>query len=668
MHTEPHIRSGGQADRNTAAGGKRRSGALTVIAWILLVLLLAAGVGIKVIDLDKSYIASIRLDEQTAGLYVGESLTVTPDITAIGGGEPQLEWSSSAPMVASVDETGAISALSAGEATVTVTELSSGRQAQCVVSVYSIDQMMLSTTQITLGAGERLALGVQMGAGGGSPEYTSSNSGVAAVDDSGSIVAVSAGTADITVSARGFEDAQCRVTVMAAPSEIDAAMSGEMCMGESRQFTVSMSDLEYSSAMEYSSSDPAVVTVDGSGKMKAVAEGTATVTVQAHNGVSCTLPVTVGEEPRSVVVEKKLTAYSGRPVSIGATDASGVCEEFYYASSDPSVVTVDENGYVHVYKRGSATVTCTSYNGKSAECKVTAKIVDYQNPYTSSVVHANIAALQATYPDIITTQSIGTSVQGRDIPLLTLGTGERKVLVVAGMHSKESIAVTFTMRCIEEYAQAMTDGKMLGRYNVKKLLSEFTIYFVPLLNPDGMDIYMGLEQPEYTDAPLTEEELSDFKNNANGVNLNRNFPFEWGYEGVNTTQPDFRSYSGTSAASEPETQAIINLCAAHDFEWMFNMHCKGHMVFYQDQINETTQRSKNIAARLAGRCDFVLNDESTAYEISGGLENWFRMEYGKPGLCVEMVESKFSIAVNDSFDRKVQWDITRGLFLMCLGQ
>ena len=138
---------------------------------------------------------------------------------------------------------------------------------------------------------------------------------------------------------------------------------------------------------------------------------------------------------------------------------------------------------------------------------------------------------------------------------------KRKVLVVAGMHSRENIAVTYTMRCIEEYAQAASEGKRYsGKYNVKKLLGEFTIYFVPLLNPDGLDIVMGLAQPEYTDQIFTEEELYEFKNTANGVNLNRNFPFEWGYEGINTTAPDGRSYAGASAGSEPETQAIIALC------------------------------------------------------------------------------------------------------------
>lgn len=643
-------------------------GGVRIFAVVAIILLLAAGVLNGLAKANLYYVAAISFDRQEAGMFVGEQLSVTPELTAFGSGQPSLEWSSSDPAVASVDQTGAISALTAGKATVTVTDADSGRQAQCLVSVYAVDQMMLSISQTMLGVGEDIVISAQMGAqNSGTPEFSSSDSSVASVDASGRVTAVGKGTAVIKVTARGFSDVECLVIVMDAPTVMETVVSGCMCVGESRQMTVSMSDLEYSSAMEYSSDDPSVVTVDSQGNMKAVAQGSASVTVKAHNGVGCTLPVTVGEEPSSITVSKKAVAYNGYPLYLDVTDDTGACQEFYFTSSDPDVVRVDEDGSLHALKKGSATITCTSYNGKSAECRVSTKIVDYTTPYVSDVVYKNIAALAESYPDLITTSSIGTSVQGRDITLLTLGKGERKVLVVSGMHSRESIVVTYVMRCIEEYADAMTRGDDVGGYNVKKLLNQFTIYFVPLMNPDGMDIHMGIEQPEYTDVPLTDEEREDFKNNANGVNLNRNFPFEWGYEGVNVTQPDGRSYAGTAACSEPETRALIELCAAHDFEWMFNMHCKGHMIFYQDKVNETTQQSMNIAARLAKRCDFVLNDESTLYEISGGFENWFRREYGKAGICVEMVESKYSVAVNEYFSMKVGWNVTCGVILMCLG-
>jgi len=644
---------------------KKKSGGLVAV---LVLLLAAVGTGLYIwFCTDLYFVAQMEIESESVKLFEGEQSVLKCRTVSFGSGEPELEWSSSDSALVQVDAHGGVTALAQGEAVVTVTEPVSGKQAQCVVCVYSKDQIIPEFTEITMGAGESRVLGVIMGSdNSGVPEFTVSDSSVAEVDSYGTIIAAAPGTTDITVSSRGFIDTMCSITVMNAPTMIETETSGAMCVDEIRQIVVSLPEGEAASRYTFSSGNPAVVTVDDNGLMTAKEVGEATVTVTAYNGVSLSLPVTVNSAPDSVSVAKKMTVYSGQPLALEATDKSGSCRQFYYTVSDPSVLTVDENGVITVLKKGEATVTCTSYNGVSADCKVTTKLVDYTTPYTSQMVYDNIAALQASYPDIISTESIGSSVQGRDITLLKLGTGSRKVLVVAGMHSREGIAVTFTMRCIDEYAQAMASGKSYGRYNVKKLLSEYTIYFVPLINPDGMDIFAGLEQPEYTDVPYTEEELDEFKNTANGVNLNRNFPFEWGKDGVNISTPDHRSYAGASAGSEPETQAIIELCKAHEFEWLLDMHCKGHLIYYQDKVNEVTKESNRLARRLYSRFEFTLTDQSNVFEISGGLENWFRKEYGKPGICVELVASKYSSDVNEYFDVKTEWQKTRGVFLACL--
>lgn len=645
---------------------KKKSPVGLIVALVLL--LAAAGAGLYVwFCTDLYFVAQVEMEPSSMNLYVGEQSTLSCETTSFGSGEPELEWSSSNAAVAQVDAQGGVTALSQGVTTITVTEPVSGRNAECVLSVYRMDQIIPEFTDITMGEGEIRMLNAVMGTGGsGAPEYTVSDSSVAAVSADGTITAAAPGKTGITITARGFEDAAVNVEVVNAPTVITTDVSGAMCAGETRRLAVTAGAGEGASRYTYTSADQSVVEVDESGLMTAKGKGETTVTVTAYNGVSLQLPITVSAAPSSVEVKKKLTVYSGQPIAIGATDKSESCRQFYYTVSDPSVLAVDENGIVTVLKKGEATVTCTSYNGVSADCRITTELVDCTTPYTSRMVYDNIAALQATYPEIISTESIGSSVQGRDITLLKLGTGQRKVLVVAGMHSREGIAVNFTMRCIDEYAEALAAGKHYGRYNVKKLLSEYTIYFVPLINPDGMDIFAGIEMPEYTEVPYTEEELDEFKNTANGVNLNRNFPFEWGAEGINVTTPDHRSYAGVSAGSEPETQAIIELCKANEFEWLLDMHCKGHLIYYQDKVNEVTEESNRLARRLYTRFGFTLTDQSNVFEISGGLENWFRKEYGKPGICVELVGSKYSANVNDLFEKKTEWDKTRGVILACL--
>jgi len=646
---------------------KSRKGLIAAVTAAAAVLL-AVAAGLYVwFGTDLYYVADIALERNALDLFVGENEAVKCEVTSFGSGEPALEWSSSDSAVASVDGEGNITARSAGIVTITAADPRSGRVSDCVVRVYDNDSMILNYTGLTLGEGEASALTVQFGSDGdGVPQFSSSDSTVVSVDETGAFTAAGVGTADITVSARGYEDAVCTVTVMPAPTVMDIDVSGGMCAGESRQLSVVVGEGEYSSEYRFSSDNPAVVSVDENGMMTAQGKGSAVVTVTACSGVSSTLDVTVTDEPSSVTIPKNLTVYSGQPRSLKAKDNTGNCRQMYYTSSEPSVVSVDDNGVVTVLKKGSATVTCTTYNGRSAKCEITAKLVDYTTPYTSQMVYDNIAALQATYPEIITSESIGKSLQGRDITLLKLGTGQRKVLVVAGMHSREGIAVTFTMRCIEEYAAAMNAGKSYKGYNVKKLLSEYTIYFVPLLNPDGMDIFAGIGQPEYTDKALTAEELAEYKSTAGGVNLNRNFPFAWGKGGVNTTTADHRSYAGDSAGSEPESKAIMELCRANNFEWMLDMHCKGHLIYYQDQINKVDKLSRKLAAMLYRRYDFTLTDRSTTFEASGGLENWFRQEFGRPGICVELVGSKYSSEVNEYFETKTDWKNIKSIFLACI--
>ena len=645
---------------------RRRRVTFGAVVFLLLTMLSLAAALIY-FGTDLYYVAGVEMKRVSVDLFVGEELTLDCKTISFGSGKPVMEWSSSEPEIAAVDAQGGVTALEAGRATVTVADPMSGRRAQCLVTVHNLNELILGAESLTMGAGETLRLTVQTATVTAEiPVFVSTDGAVAAADADGLVTAAQAGETDITVSCRGFSDAVCHVTVLESPTVMETVTDGAMCRGESRRFEITLGEGEYSASYTFSSADPQIVSVDENGVFTGVSEGTSAVTCTAYNGVSCTLPVTVGAEASSLTVPRKLTVYSGIPANLGAADDTGLCRGFYYSSSDPEVLEVDEQGSLRVLKRGTATVTCTTYNGLTARCEVTANIVDYTTPYNSQRVQENIAVLAATYPDIISVSSIGTSTQGRDITMLTLGTGERKVLVVAGMHSKEDIAVTYTMRCIDEYAKALSDGSRYGKYNIKKLLSEFTIFFVPLLNPDGLDIAQGLEQPLYTDQPLTAKEIDTYKNTATGVNLNRNFPFEWGYKGLNTTTADARTYVGSAPASEPETQAIIDLCAKHDFEWLLDMHCKGHLAYYQDKVTGETAEAKKLARRLYDRCGFTLTDKSTLKEISGGLENWFRKEYGKPGLCVELVPNKYNTEVNEHFDSKTVWKKTKYVFLMCL--
>lgn len=143
------------------------------------------------------------------------------------------------------------------------------------------------------------------------------------------------------------------------------------------------------------------------------------------------------------------------------------------------------------------------------------------------VAAAALAATLATgTPSLATTPptseapeqiTVGTSVEGRPITAIRRGDPDgRRVLVIGVIHGDEQAGLDIVARLADRPLPAGVD-----------------LYLVDSMNPDGV--------------------AANVRSNANGVDLNRNFPFNWGL----IAEPGNWEYSGPSAASEPETQAMV---------------------------------------------------------------------------------------------------------------
>jgi len=607
-------------------------------------------------------VLNLTVSDEYITIFNGDSYQLSADVLSTGEGEVVYTWVSDNPELVQVDENGLITGLAEGKATVTVTEKRSGSTAACSVTVLKLSEMSVDRLEYTMGTGEQAAISAFSG-NGKKIEYISSDTAVAAVDTEGNLIAIGPGQAQVTVTAAGCEKKICSVTVFRAPTKITFETSLNICAGESRKVTACAADGEYSSTYTLSVSGDAVE-ISPDGTLTAKSAGTATITAEAYNGVKGSATVTVRGAPTSASLslgDKSL--YTGDTTTAKPKDNTGFCRQFIYSSSDPSVATVDENGVVTATGKGKATINCETFNGVKATCKVEVDIVDYTRPYTSKRVAMNCQDLVNKYPELITMESIGKSTLGTDIILLKMGTGEKKALITGGIHSREDITVNYVMRCVEEYAEAYySSSGRYGTFRLNKLLKEWTLYIVPVMNPDGIDIANDGVIPLYKNGtPLSEEELFDFKNTTTGVNLNRNFPFEWGYEDstINDTTPDIDSYIGKSEASEPETQAIMRLCEANAFEWLFSFHIKGNMLYWADTVNSNAEKAEILSNRLVVNCGFNLMRSSSIAGASGGMENWFRQQYNKPGFCIELMEDKWSSEVNKYFEKKINWSKVR---------
>lgn len=213
-------------------------------------------------------------------------------------------------------------------------------------------------------------------------EWTSSDESVATVDETGMVVAVSAGEADITASVTDSEmSAVCKVTVKVAAKDITVPDNLDVKLNDGNETTVeaTVSPADATDVkVSYASTDEAVATVDKDGRVQVLQPG------------ECDIVTTLTQEDKKVVEKKThIKAYyevegitldktegiltAGNTVALNATVLpEEIADEttVTWTSSDEKVATVDENGKVTAIAAGEATITANA-GEKSATYKLT---------------------------------------------------------------------------------------------------------------------------------------------------------------------------------------------------------------------------------------------------------------------------------------------------------
>jgi carboxypeptidase A2 len=145
---------------------------------------------------------------------------------------------------------------------------------------------------------------------------------------------------------------------------------------------------------------------------------------------------------------------------------------------------------------------------------------------------------------ICETYTIGTSIEGRPIDVFKIsksGTGRKAYWVDATIHAREWI----TTATIQNIMYHMAVG---GDANAVRLADSYDWYFVPIINVDGYSY-------SWTNDRMWRKNRRVTSSSCYGVDLNRNFDFRWGHDGVSFNPCD-ETYCGATGGSEPETQAV----------------------------------------------------------------------------------------------------------------
>lgn len=309
----------------------------------------------------------VNSDGAVRQLALGETLKLSVTITPTDATADVITWTSSDPTIATVSDTGVVTALKPGEVTITVTV--GGKSSGFTLTIYDPKAgfITLDITEKSLLVGDELTLTPTV-----SPEtlrdktitWTTSDDKVASVSDKGVVKALAPGECTITAALSNGETATAKVIVTNSFSISPTSL--ELFPGEEK--TITVTDPKERS-LTWKSSKPSIATVDDKGKVTAVAPGEVTITVSTDSGEKLSCVVTV-KTPPLAIVKATLEMNVGDATILKTTGGSG--EPLEWESSDPAVATVSETGKVTGKAAGTATITATDKKiGQSVTCKVT---------------------------------------------------------------------------------------------------------------------------------------------------------------------------------------------------------------------------------------------------------------------------------------------------------
>ena len=356
----------------------------------------------------------VSLSQTKLSLGKGGTATLTATVQPEDATNQRVLWSRNNELVATV-ENGMVTAVSEGDATITVTTEDGNYTATCKVTVtIPVTGVSLSQTELSLSKGGTATLTATVAPSDATNQnvtWSSNNTEVATVNN-GTVTAVSGGKATITVTTEdGGHTATCNVTVTVPVTGISLSqneLSLEKGKTATLTATVAPSDATNQN-VSWRSNNTAVATVEN-GTVTAISEGNATITVTTEDGghtATCEVSVTAEDivltgitiSPSETTLEvDKETTLSLTFVPITATH-KGV----KWSSNDPTIATVDEHGKVKGIAAGETTITAVSekYESVTNTCKVTvipptavvdavfASVVISPNPFGAQLRIAN---------------------------------------------------------------------------------------------------------------------------------------------------------------------------------------------------------------------------------------------------------------------------------------
>jgi len=248
----------------------------------------------------------------------------------------------------------------------------------------------------------------------------------------------------------------------------------------------------------------------------------------------------------------------------------------------------------------------------------------YSDYKTWEQIDDRLEFLVGLNPDIAEIVPIGTSVEGRTINAIRIrgNTGTPSVVLNYLQHAREWVTGMSGVYT----AETLVTGYGVDPY-VTRLVDAIDFWIIPVVNPDGY-VYT------WTTQRLWRKNRRNNGGGSFGVDLNRNWGFQWGGNQGSSGNPDSDVYRGPSPFSEPETQALRDLCQSLDnFAGHMDVHSFSQLVLqpwgYTSSLPPDHPELDELGGRINAAMEAVDGKDfvhgpiyTTIYPVTGGSIDW----------------------------------------------
>ena len=274
-------------------------------------------------------------------------------------------------------------------------------------------------------------------------------------------------------------------------------------------------------------------------------------------------------------------------------------------------------------------------------------IVRTDIPITAASCNEMILQITEKYP-FCRSELLATSAFQRPIRTLVIGTGPRKVIYTAAHHANEWITALVLLKFGEEWAAAIDADGQIGGFDARAVAETATVYMVPMVDPDGVDLVVGAIQPgtiQYETARILAENYpsipfpNGWKANLLGVDLNLQYPAGWlqareikfsqGY-----TRPGPRDFVGRAPLNQLESHALAGYTEFIDPALVLAYHSQGNVIYWQYGGIEVPG-ARELGEEFARLSGYELAD--VPFESGfAGYKDWFIQYFRRPGYTIEV--------------------------------